>query len=271
MVAVRPLDNSPQSRQDKSPKPVPDAPAEIIYPDSDGEPMAENTWQWDWIALLKQNIDALVPDFVAGDHFWYPVEGRPDIRLAPDVMVCLGRPKGHRGSYMQFREEGVPPAVVIEVMSPGNSAREMSRKSHFYFHYGANEMIVVDPDTHTGWALVKDPGGLVESYDINGWTSPILQIRFIRENGELVVYRPDGQKFLSAEELRARIDEAEKASKEALTRAEQEAARAEQEAARAEQEAARAEQEAARAEQEAARASRLAAKLAALGIDPDSV
>jgi len=212
--------------------------------------MAENTWQWDWIALLKQNIDSLVPDFVAGDHFWYPVEGRPDIRLAPDVMVCLGRPKGHRGSYMQFREDGIPPAVVIEVMSPGNSAREMSRKSLFYFKYGADEMIVIDPDTHSGWALIKGPGDTVESYDINGWTSPTLKIRFARENGELVVYRPDGQKFLSAEELRAR---------------------AEQEAARAEQEAARAEHEAARAEQEAARASRLAAKLAALGIDPDSV
>ena len=71
---------------------------EIIYPETDGQPMAENTKQAEVMMTIKENLDALFADrpdvFVAIDLFWYPVEGRPDIRQAPDVMVVLGRPKG---------------------------------------------------------------------------------------------------------------------------------------------------------------------------------
>ena len=63
--------------------------------------------------------------FVAGDLLWYPVEGKPSIRTAPDVMVVFGRPKGDRGSYKQWEEDGIAPQVVFEVLSPGNRAGEM--------------------------------------------------------------------------------------------------------------------------------------------------
>ena len=79
-----------------------EARAEVIYPDSDGEPMAENTIQYQYIVTIQVGLDAMFandPDvFVAADLFWYPVEGRPDIKTAPDVMVAFGRPKGDRGS-----------------------------------------------------------------------------------------------------------------------------------------------------------------------------
>ncbi|MFM7189304.1 MAG: hypothetical protein ACKOX2_00605, partial [Microcystaceae cyanobacterium] len=75
---------------------------EIIYPDSDGQPMADNTEQFEWIVLLKENLECLFAKapqvFVGGDLLWYPVEGHPEIRVAPDVMVVFGRPKGRRGS-----------------------------------------------------------------------------------------------------------------------------------------------------------------------------
>ncbi|MEL7495831.1 MAG: hypothetical protein AAGJ95_17965, partial [Cyanobacteria bacterium J06554_11] len=78
----------------------PNESADIFYPDSDGQPMASNTEQYRWILIIQQNLDVLLPEaFVAGDFFWYPVEGRPDISVAPDVMVALGRPKGKRLSY----------------------------------------------------------------------------------------------------------------------------------------------------------------------------
>ena len=32
--------------------------------------------------------------FVAGDLLWYPVEGNPKVRSAPDAMVAFGRPNG---------------------------------------------------------------------------------------------------------------------------------------------------------------------------------
>ena len=49
--------------------------------------------------------------FVAGDLLWYPVEGDPKTRMAPDTMVAFGRPKGYRGSYKQWVEGGSRPIV----------------------------------------------------------------------------------------------------------------------------------------------------------------
>src|SRR5580658_2972978 len=104
----------------------------VVYPDSDGQPMAENTLQFEWIVTIKGGLDTRFTDddnvFIAGDLLWYPVEGHPEIRQAPDALVAFGRPKGRRGSYMQWREEGIAPQVVFEVLSPGNRTGEMTNK-----------------------------------------------------------------------------------------------------------------------------------------------
>src|SRR5438105_3322836 len=113
----------------------------IVYPDSDGEPIAENTLQFEWIATIKGGLDHLFaadPNvFVAGDLFWYPVEGHPEIVAAPDAMVAFGRPKGHRLSYLQWEEGGIPPQVVFEILSPANRRLGvMLHKFEFYRRYG---------------------------------------------------------------------------------------------------------------------------------------
>jgi hypothetical protein len=45
--------------------------ADIIYPESDGQPMADNTKQFRWIVVIQQNLEWLFADnpevFVAGD------------------------------------------------------------------------------------------------------------------------------------------------------------------------------------------------------------
>ena len=100
---------------------------EVVYPDRDGKRMADNTRQYEWIVTIKGNLDAIcVGDraaFVAGDNLIYPVQGVPTIRTAPDVYVAFGRPRGHRGSYRVWEEDGVFPQVVFEVLSPGNTRR----------------------------------------------------------------------------------------------------------------------------------------------------
>jgi len=76
--------------------------SEIIYPDRDGEPIADNSKQFRWIVTVKENLEILFANnpevFVAGDLLWYPVQENNKIRQAPDAMVVLGRPKGDRGS-----------------------------------------------------------------------------------------------------------------------------------------------------------------------------
>jgi Uma2 family endonuclease len=246
---------------------LPKKPPKIIYPESDGNPMAENTQQFRWIVTVKEGLEALFaadPDvFVAGDLLWYPVEGHPEIRVAPDALVVFGRPKGDRGSYLQWEEAGVAPQVVFEILSPSNTLGEMTRKFRFYERYGVEEYYVYDPDKGdlNGWLRREE--GLDEILQMNGWVSPRLGIRFQIEDLELALYRPDGERFFTYLEL-----------VELRAQAHQEAAQAHQEADQARQEAAQARQEADQARKQAkeaeSRAQRLAEHLRALGVNPDT-
>ncbi|MBN9119893.1 MAG: Uma2 family endonuclease [Planctomycetes bacterium] len=237
-------------------------PPAVHYPDSDGQPMADNTLQFEWIVTLQGNLDLMFREdanvFVAGDHLIYPVEGDADVRQAPDVYVAFGRPKGHRGSYKVFAEDGVFPQVVFEVWSPSNTAERMEEKRRFYERYGAEEYYILYPDFPAyfqGWR--RDADALVRVANMHGYVSPRLGVRFEVARGHVAVFWPNGRPFLSYLELGALQQQTE--------------ARAEQERLRAEQEKQRAEQERFRAEQEKQRAERLAARLRELGVDPDAV
>ena len=182
-------------------------PAEIEYPDSDGQPMSDNTLQFQWIVTLQSNLDILFKDdpnvFVAGDLLWYPVQGHPEIRAAPDALVALGRPKGYRGSYMQWQEDGIAPQVVFEVLSPGNRPEEMALKLQFYDTYGVEEYYLYDPESGalSGWRRVGP--SLQPLLGLHNEVSPRLKIRFDLSGPELVIYDPKGQKFLTPLEREA--------------------------------------------------------------------
>lgn len=203
--------------------------SEVIYPDSDGQPIANNTKQFRWILVIQQNLDWLFADnpnvFVTGDLFWYPVEGRPNIVNAPDVMVVFGRPKSDRGSYQQWNEEDVAPQVVFEILSPSNSQDEMERKLLFYDRYGVEEYYIYDPDRNRlrGWLRGED--GLDVIPQMADWVSPRLGIRFALSQESWEFYRPDGERFLSYveisqrfEEERQRAEQAEQARRDAIPR-----------------------------------------------------
>jgi Uma2 family endonuclease len=261
---------------------------EIVYPDCDGKPMADNTLQWEWIATIKGNLDLLFandPDvFVAGDNLIYPVEGKPIICQAPDVYVAFGRKKAYRGSYKVWKEGGIFPQVVFEVLSPNNTSEEMERKRLFYEKHGAEEYYVLDPDALTMEGYVRSRKSFSSVPDMNGFKSPRLGISFAINEDNVEMHYPGGSKFLSfvelgklqeetareaaAEKRRANLEK--KRAEAEQQRAEQERQRAEQERQRAEQERQRAEQEQQRAEREQQRAERLAAKLRELGVDPDA-
>lgn len=178
---------------------------EIIYPGTDGKPIAETTLQFEWIVLIKLGLEACFKDrddvFIAGDLFWYPVEGDPKIRLAPDVLVALGRPKGHRGSYLQWLEAGIAPQVIFEVLSPGNRKAEMERKYEFYEKYGAIEYYIYDPDRNKLSGYLRKGTGFQPIDEIHRWTSPLLNIRFDWNPERLQLLRPDGNPFLSYADL----------------------------------------------------------------------
>lgn len=207
--------------------------------------MADNTLQFRWIVTLQGGLDALFRNdpnvFVAGDLLWYPVEGESAIRVAGDAMVVFGRPKGDRGSYQQWLEDGIAPQVIFEVISPGNRLGEMLRKLRFYERYGVEEYYVYDPDRGelSGW--IRAGAVLQELPNMPGWVSPRLGVRFELVEGELKLYGPDNQPFATYVEL------VEQRDKE----------RQEKEMERQEK------------EKERQRAERLAAQLRALGVEPE--
>jgi Uma2 family endonuclease len=250
---------------------------EIDYPDSDGNPMSDNTEQYRWIVIIKENLEIMYADnpnvFVAGDLLWYPVRYTPK-RTAPDVMVAFGRPKGRRGSYKQWVEDNIAPQVAFEILSPSNKDRRgidsLEEKFEFYEKYGIQEYYIYDPDDLIleGWQRQGDR--LTRIPSMMSWVSPLLGIRFDWVAGEeLLLLRPDGQRFLSPVQLARRLQQSEFQLSLEIHRADQESRRADQESRRAEQESQRAEQESQRAEQERQRADRMAERLRALGIDPD--
>jgi Uma2 family endonuclease len=229
---------------------TPETKPEIIYPDSDGSPMADNTEHYEWIVKIKENLEILFASendvFIAGDLLWYPVEGSVKTRQAPDVMVIFGRPKGKRGSYKQWEENNIAPQVVFEILSPGNRSQEMAKKLLFYQRHGVEEYYVYNPDKIELTGFILEQAWLEEIEEINNWVSPRLRIRFELTANNLEIYYPEGRKFLTSMELNQR---------------------AEHEYERAEQEYQRAEQEYQRAEQERQNYQTLLAKLQAKGID----
>ncbi len=198
---------------------------DIIYPDCDGNPMSDNTKQFRWIVTIKENLEWIFANdptvFVAGDLLWYPVEGDNKTRQAPDVMVVFGRPKGDRGSYRQWQEANIPPQVAFEILSPGNTRAEMSRKLLFYDRFGVEEYYVYDPDTNelSGWLKVD---GFLDLIDpIQDWVSPRLKIRFHRLESELILFRPDGRPCLTYVEIANQAESAQQESIQQRQRAEQ--------------------------------------------------
>ena len=232
---------------------------EIQYPDSDDQPMADNTLQFEWIVRIKENCERLFIDrtdiFVAGDLLWYPVEGNNKLCLAPDVMVAFDRPKGYRGSYQQWKEGNIPPQVVFEILSPSNRMKTMAKKFEFYQAYGVEEYYLYDPerDDLIGWIALDGYFRAIEETD--QWVSPRLGVRFSFTEGSLTLFGPDDKRFLSFTELAEQAELAE--------------ARAERSETRAEQAESKAEQAETKAQQETEKVAQLMAQLRSLGVDPD--
>jgi Uma2 family endonuclease len=197
----------------------------IEYPEDDGLPLADNTRQLRWIVMLYGNLCALFRDaadvFVAGNHLWYPEEGHPEIRNAPDVFVVFGRPKGDRSSYRQWEEGGVPVTVVFEILSPKSTAAALAEKFAFYEDHGVEEYYIYDPESNRLYVFVRRSEVLVRVRQLDSYVSPRLGIRFDLSGPEMVVYGPDGNRFLSFEELQTERERVQNERRTAEQRAEQ--------------------------------------------------
>lgn len=120
----------------------------VVYPESDGQPMAENDLQYRCIVntrfALEQFYRQQPQVYVGADLLIYYEPGDPSKSVAPDVFVSLGVPKHLRRTYLIW-EEGKVPDVVFEFASPNSWRADLGWKRGLYLGLGVREYILFDP------------------------------------------------------------------------------------------------------------------------------
>jgi Uma2 family endonuclease len=233
---------------------------EVIYPESDGEPMAETDIHRNYMIDVIKILEDFYRDdprvYVSGNLFMYYVPGDTRKKVAPDVLVVKEVEKRLRRTY-QIWKEGKAPDLVIEVTSEDTRWEDMDFKRKLYHRLGVKEYYLYDPtgdylkDQLLGYRLVGTryvPVRLPKGED--RLHSDVLNLDLVLESGQLRLYDPQQKQFLLTP------DENAQARRQAETEREQEAhARRQAETEREQEAQARRQAEAAlrQAEEETAR------------------
>ena len=124
----------------------------IVYPDSDGEPMAENDHQLTAMIEAITTLRAWFADredvYPGGDMLIYHRMNDNETRVAPDVFVVFGVESRHkRDSWIVWRE-GKAPDIVMELASGSTWRRDMREKRDIYAEMGVAEYWRFDPTSN---------------------------------------------------------------------------------------------------------------------------
>ncbi len=122
---------------------------EIYYPESDGQPMAETDLHWMETVELTLMLKARYADasdvYVASDLLIYFEKGNVHAAVAPDVFVVFGV-ADHRRRIYKLWEEGVAPAVAVEITSRKTRREDRRTKMALYAQLGVEEYFLYDPE-----------------------------------------------------------------------------------------------------------------------------
>ncbi|MBW4611924.1 MAG: Uma2 family endonuclease [Desmonostoc vinosum HA7617-LM4] len=202
---------------------------EIIYPDSDGKPMAESDPARDYLIYGVETLDIYFQDrddvYVSGNLFIYYKKGIPSAVVAPDVFVIFGVEKKKRLSYKVWQEGNKVPSFVLEVTSLTTQENDEEEKPQKYALLGVQEYFQYDPigdylnPRLKGSSLVEGryqpiaPNSLSESISIH---SEVLGLDIRLVEGELRFFEPQtGKKLLSHKETEQARQQAEQARQQA--------------------------------------------------------
>lgn len=211
---------------------------QIVYPETDGKPMAETDVHIDALIYLREALKDYFREesnvYVAGNMLFYYEEGNPEACVAPDVFVVKGVPKRERRIYKLW-DEGVPPAVVFEITSRGTRLEDLGTKRALYAMLGVTEYFLYDPlgeylkPSLQGYQLVGEEYQRVRPEAEERLVSQVLGLELRLEEGRLRLVNPaTGERLLTPAEALA-AQRAEAATRRA---AEERAAHVEAEAER---------------------------------------
>jgi Uma2 family endonuclease len=236
----------------------------VIYPTSDGKPMAETDLHADYIIYVKEALKTFFAAtgriaYVSGNNFLYWQEGDPKKCVSPDGYVVFEVPQRPRDSYFAWQENGRLPAVVFEFTSGKTRREDLHGKRDLYERtLRVPEYFLFDPTgdflrPHRLQGFRLDESGTYQPIPLvdDRLHSQQLNLDLVLEGDALRLSDPVRQTFLLTPQEHA-------------ARADAEAARAQTEAQRAQTEAQRAQAEAQRAQTAEAELARLRARLTVL-------
>jgi Uma2 family endonuclease len=212
MTAILATQPSTKPTSESTRESTPEIP-EIIYPSSDGKPVAET---YDHLYAILITLEVLRQYLtgqqatVLGNQFLYYSQGFPKLRIAPDVMVIFDVQPGGRDNY-KIWEEGQVPAVIFEITSPGTKDQDIIFKKDLYAQLEVKEYWLFDPKGQ--WIPEKLQGYRLrgETYElITDNLSEPLKLRLVVEDKLIGFYRLDtGEKLLIPSELAAALEQAQ--------------------------------------------------------------
>ncbi len=198
----------------------------IIYPESDGEPMAETDihrkLMTDFIEMLSNHFRSRRDIYVSGNLLLYYEEGNPKESVAPDVFVVIGIEKKQRRTYRLW-EEGKGPDFVLELVSKSTYRNDLEDKKELYATVlKVEEYYLFDPDARylhpslQGYRLID--GTYLPIQPVEGrFPSLVLGLELGEDDMELGLYNPQTGRWLLKAEVRAEQAEA-KAQRESVAR-----------------------------------------------------
>ena len=222
----------------------------IVYPESDGNPMAETdvhrNLMVDFIQMLEHHFVGDEAVYVSGNLLIYYEPGNTGKSVAPDVFVVHGVAKKQRRTYLIW-EEGKTPDFVLEVSSRSTHRKDMSEKKSLYAEVlEVKEYYIYDPESEIepkfiGYELIDGVYHEIDFVD-SRLPSSVLGLELGERGGVLRLYNPRTREWLQPAPERAQ-QEAD-ARQNAEARAQQEADARQNAEARAQDAEARAQQEA---------------------------
>ena len=198
----------------------------VVYPESDGKPMAETDRHRklivDFILMLEDHYKDVNDVYVSGDLLIYYEEGNIYKSVAPDVFVVFGVSKKERRTYRTW-EEGRTPDFVLEAASPSTYHKDISDKKELYASVlGVREYYIYDPYHEVyphfqGYRLVDGVYEAIEFVD-GRLPSTVLGLELGERDGNLSLYDKSRSEWISPP--KTRIAEEMEARQQAETRAE---------------------------------------------------
>ncbi len=189
----------------------------IVYPESDGKPMAETDIHRDvmvdFIQILRNYYHNEKDVYVSGNLLMYYEKGNPRKSISPDVFVAFGVEKKQRDTYLTW-EEAQTPDFVLEVASPSTVSKDLGQKKELYASVLAvKEYYIYDPmgqivPSFIGYRLVD--GEYQEIDFVNGrLPSETLELELGEHDGNLRLYNPTSSQWLQTPQERANNAESE--------------------------------------------------------------